>query len=209
MSSNQGQLYMGQQNENLKYLYNLLNELKRQIELNRSKKDAILENVDTLASMINRDPVKNQENISKDIALFDQFLTQKSTKFQNLSAYENKNSDYEVYLKNQNEILKELLLEQKKITTRSIYTLKQNEDDLSSVIDFLRNDILHYQKSILNEIREQFLNVHLKYEKLEFERYMTNIENLQMVFDIISLYKLIISILEGTSTLPLQHSEES
>lgn len=201
MSSNQGQLYMGQQNENLNYLYNLINELKKQIELNQTKKDSILERVDTLSSIINRGPTKTQENISNDIALFDRFLSQKSTSLlpKKIIVNEHANSDYEVYLKNQNELLNELLLQRRKITSHSINILKQNEDDLSSVIDHLRNDFMHNQKNVLNDIRRQFQNVHMNYEDLEFEGYMTNIENLQVVFDIISLYKIIMSILGNDS----------
>lgn len=201
MSSNQGQLYMGQQNENLKFLYNLINKLKKQIELNQTKKDSILELVDILSSIINRDPAKAQEKISNDIALFDHFLSRKSGNLQKKLVNETKDSDYEVYLKKQNELLNELLLQRRKITSHSINILKQNEDDLSSVIDFLRNDFMHHQKTVLNDMRRQFQDINTKYEDVEFKGYMTNIENLQMVFDIISLYKIIISILEDNSPL--------
>lgn len=201
MSSNQGRLYMGQQNENLKYLYNVINGLKQQIELNQAKKDSILVNVDILSSIINRDPKKTQENIRNDIALFDCFLNRKLDSLQKGLVDEIKDSDYKGYLENQNTLLNELLLQQRKCTSHSVNILKRNEDDLSSVIDFLRNDFIHHQKDVLNDTRYQFQNVHTKYEDLEFEGYMTNIKNLQMVFDIISLYKIIIAILGDDSSL--------
>ncbi|CAL9728100.1 factor arrest protein 7 [Monosporozyma unispora] len=192
--ASQNQLYMSQQNENLEYLYSLIKQLMVQTKHNQQLKDNILESIDTLSNKLNRDPEKKSDNIKKDIFLFELFLSRNSLNSQNGAVNEdtqNESNDDLSNLKLQNERLHELLRIRKDISFYSVNTLKHHENGLSEVINLLRNDILQYQTSTLEQIRAEFTNILLAHEDSEFKQYLSSIEGIQKVFDIIKLYKTV------------------
>lgn len=197
--SSQGQLYMSQQNENLKYMYTLISQLRTQTKQNQHIKDNIMECIDTLTNKLNRDPEKMSDNINKDICIFKLFLDRNSVNIAPLAATPDdiqEPNEYLFQLKIQNKMLQELLAKRKQISSCSVLTLKHHEDSLSKVINLLRDDILQYQTSTLQEIRQQFSNIILNYENMEFQEYVENTEELQKVFHILKVYRIICSLLD-------------
>lgn len=197
--ASQGQLYMSQQNENLRYMYTLINQLRSQTKQNQHIKDSIVESIDMLTNKLNRDPEKMRENIIKDISIFELFLSRNSLDLAphtTLNDDPKESNDYISQLKRQNKMLQELLATKQEISSCSVLTLKHHEDSLSKVINLLRDDILQYQNSTLEEIRQQFSTILLNHENMEFQEYVANTEGIQKVFHILKVYRIICSILD-------------
>lgn len=194
---NQGQLYMNQQNENLEYMYDVLNQLRQQIHENLRIKNTILDEVDNLSIKLDRDPTKRIENTHKDILLFDAFLNRKlENKVEISETADDKEHDKTFLLKEQNKKLNRLLEKKKQMVAASVHTLHHHERCLSNVIGLLRQDIMEYQTSTLQEIKKLFMES-LDNEQKEFKEYLKGANDLQEVFDIIKLYKKIDYMLEN------------
>ena len=99
-------------------------------------------------------------------------------------------------LRLQNKKLLELLDKSKKKTGEMLQLLKYHEDAFNEVVKALRQDIVRYRSSLLRLVKGKFESELIPLTDAEFNAYIGNIENYNLLLDISEVYRLLAGVLD-------------
>lgn len=197
----QQQLFLSPQAENLTHLYSLVEKLITQLNENKLQKQKIVHSIDTLSNKLSRDPEKRRDGYRRDMVIIDKFLQRKhqsngrsnSIEFSEDLAAEERDLEE---LRLQNKKLLELLDKSKKKTGEMFQLLKYHEDAFNEVVKALRQDIVRYRSSLLRLVKGKFESELIPLTDAEFNAYIRNIENYNLLLDISEIYRLLAGVLD-------------
>lgn len=107
-------------------------------------------------------------------------------------------SDNVKILASQNDLLKRLLEQKKQGTEKCLINLQYHENSLSDVTNLLRRDSIKYENETIAETRKSIVETLFPCEDKEFEIYMDNISGMKSVYDMNSIYKELLHLLDLT-----------
>ena len=99
-------------------------------------------------------------------------------------------------LRLQNKKLLGLLDKSKKKTDEMFQLLKYHEDAFNEVVKALRQDIVRYRSSLLGLVKGKFESELVPLTDAEFNAYIGNIENYNLLLDISEIYRLLLGVLD-------------
>ncbi|CCK68976.1 Far7p KNAG_0B05430 [Huiozyma naganishii CBS 8797] len=188
------QVCMSPQNENLQYMYHLIETLRNQLIENRDQKNSILKSIGTLSTRLERDPERKRESNEKDIIIFKEFLARNKTG-QGSQPIPKCEEDRTKYLALQNKHLRELLGKKTLETEASLQLLNHHESMFAEVVKHLREDIANFHSMVRLQVKSGIGNKLLPLEDEEFKIYLENTEDLQKLFELSKLYRALLKLL--------------
>ncbi|AET40517.1 Far7p Ecym_6125 [Eremothecium cymbalariae DBVPG len=176
-------MFMNPQTENLKNLYDLVQNLSELLNKNKQERNKLLREIDVLANRMHQSV--SPKDYAKDVRVFDIFLKRRGIECEG-NGEEGINLEY---VWEQNKRLRAVLDQKSMLNRETSRLLGYHENSLAQVVKLLRDDVFKYHIELIEKCRRVFNEKVCQIEDLEFKAYIENISDIQDLINMSKVYQ--------------------